>query len=107
MTYLKIGVWIGFFERFDGELEEAGRSLNVSVVGRVLLVDERDFALDFVVDVRDELLLFRLERVNQIVDVVGEILLEDFAVLLNEGRTDRSRENRFSASLVFVIIKLI
>ena len=109
-TNLKIGEWIGLFQCFDGELQEACRSLNVCIVAGILLMNQGDFPLDLFVNVGDEFLFLSFQWANELIDIFDQSLLEDFAIFLQGKKVilrGFSLFDGFARSIVFIIIIII
>lgn len=79
---MKIPERIRLFQRFDGELQKACRALNVSVVRRILFVNQGDLSFDFFVDVVQQVVFLLFQCFDDLIDVVDDLRAKAFAVFL-------------------------
>ena len=82
-THLKITESIRLFQSFDGELQEACRSLNVIVVRRMLFVNQGDLSFDLLVDVGQQVVFLLLQCFDDLIDVFDDLRAKAFAIFLS------------------------
>ncbi len=81
-AYLEKSCGVGLLEDLDAELDEAGGFLQALRAVRELLFEDAQFVVALLLDVRDQLLFARAQRLDQVVHLRHDARLELHAILL-------------------------